>query len=173
MKRALAIAAALSLFVVTPGLVPQAEADRGWRAGASFKIGGIYFNIGYFGGRNHHHPTYYYRTRHNLRIPRDHYRGDCYRDGGHYYHHESCPLIRGYLNRHGASLHGVFSHYAPDYDYRYNRRYHRRYDYRGYDYDYRPRSHKRYRDRGHYRGHGRYDRGHRGHDHRRGYCPYN
>ncbi len=176
MKRALAIAAALSMLVVTPGLVPQAQADHGWRAGGSFKIGGIHFNIGYFQGRNHRHPTYYYRTKHHLHSHRDHYRGNCYRDGGYYYHQESCPLVRGHLDHHRVSLHGVFSRYAPDYDHRYNR-YGSRHDSRGYGHDRGHRSHKRYRSHGEYRRHGRYDRGHRGHrghgrGHHRDHCPY-
>lgn len=180
MQRALLITLTLSLLALTPGLVPQAQADHGWRAGASFKIGGVYFDIGYFrNGRHHRHPTYFYRTKHDLHIPRAHYRGDCYRDGGHYYHQESCPLVRGYFDRYGVSLHSIFSRYAPDYDHRYGHRYGDRYDHRGYDSDRGHRSHKRYRGHGEYRRHGRYDRGprgrhrgHHGHDHSRGYCPY-
>lgn len=179
MKRALAITAALSMLIVTPGLVPQVQADHGWRAGSSFSIGGVHFHIGYFkSGRHHSHPTYFYRTKHHLHVPQAHYRGTCYRDSGYYYHHESCPLLHGYLDHYEVSMHGLFSRYAPDYDHRYNQRYGHRRDYRGQDYDHGYRSHKRYRGHGEYRRHGRYDRGHRGHrghhghDHGRGYCPY-
>lgn len=189
MKRAVSLTVAVLVLALTPGLVPQASADHGWRAGAAFEIGGIFFNIGYRGDRDRHRRhDYYYRTRHHFGS-RDHYHrgGRCFQDRGYYYHHESCPLVHDHLRRHRASLDHVFGYYAPDYDHRYRDRY--------YDDHRRPRryrDHGHYRDRGRYRDHGHYrdDRGrghhrgrghdkHRGrgrghdhHDHRGGYCPY-
>jgi hypothetical protein len=166
MKKALAMGAAMSLLIVMPGFAPAADADHGWVVGSGFRIGGIYFSIGYFEGR-HSRPVYYYRSRHHLNLPRDHYHGDCYVDDGYYYHHESCSLAVGYFGRHGVSRHHLFSHYAPHYDGRYHDGGH----YRGRSYDHHGGRYGYYDD-DHHRGHRRHH-DHRGrHRHHGGYCPY-
>lgn len=186
------ILACIPVLAFAPGLVPAAHADDiSWLFGIGFNIGSFHFNIGArHVDRYSHRGRYYdsdpwdYYIRVNAPIQYRGYRcsNACYRDGGYYYHHTSCPVVRHHFNRYGYDFDRVLYTYSPHRRYddrRYDdRRYtpyrgdDRYYDRdRGYRYDdrddYRDRG---YRDRG-YRDHGQY-RGH-GHYHRPGSsCPY-
>jgi hypothetical protein len=145
MRRTLTALALGATMIMPPALAPDAGADHSeWVFGGSFRIGGAYFNIGYFPAA---HPVYYYRTRAPLRY-RDHACHDrCYHGGGYTYHHASCPLVHRHFRHHRFEPRAVFARYAPR---------HRDYGYGYYD--------NGYYDRGHH-DRGYYDRGH----HDRGY----
>lgn len=137
MRRILTAVALGAMTMVAPALVPAAEADDvDFVFGASFRIGGAHFNIGY--SPTVHAPVYYYRTRAPL-----HYQGHrchdrCYHRGGYSYHHASCPLVQRHFRHYRYEPHSVFVRYAP--------RFH------GYGHDGFDRGHRRHR------GHDRWDR---------------
>lgn len=182
MRRILTAVALGATTMIAPLLVPAAEADDlDFVFGASFRIGGAHFNIGYF--PTVHAPVYYYRTRAPL-----HYHGHrchdrCYHRGGYSYHHASCPLVQRHFRHYRYEPHAVFVRYAPRFhDRRFDRydrhqRGHGHYDFdrdrhRRHDHDRWDRRHDRGRDRWdrrHDRDHDRWDRdrrrGHRDHDH--------
>lgn len=101
----------------------------------------------------------------------------CYLDGGHRYHHRSCPATRRYLRSHRPRLLSRIDSFAraffDDYDYydgyRYRDSYYKRHKYKN-----KYRRYNRHRDHyyGKHRGHGRYsdddddDGGHRHRKHR-------
>lgn len=180
MTKTLTVLALGATMMIAPGLIPAADADHAeWVFGASFQIGGAYFNIGYFPAPDAHYaPVYYYRTRAALHY-RDHVCHDrCYHRGGYVYHHASCPLVSRHFRHHRFEPRAVFVRYAPPfriYDRyddgpRYRRDHDRgRYDRRDHD---RGRHDRRHYDRGRYdrRDHDRkdYDRGYRRGDDDRG-----
>lgn len=159
------IAAAIAALVVaTPGLVPVAAASHpALSFGAGLEIGGVHLSIGYTSVR-HGHPTYYYRTRQAVAYDGYACNDRCYRSGGVYYHHETCPVVLHLMHLHRVHPHRLFADHAPRYDGRwssydpwsYHRSYARRHggDARYYDRDYRG----RYEGRDRSRGHGRDDR---------------
>lgn len=146
----IAAAAIAALVVVTPGLVPVAAASHpSLSFGAGLQIGGVHLSIGYTPVR-HGHPTYYYRTRQAVAYDSYQCSDRCYRSGGTYYHHESCPVVLHLMHLNRVHPHRLFADHAPVYDGRWSSydpwAFHRSYG----------RSHGG--DRGYDRG---YDRGHR------------
>ncbi len=89
---------------------PAAAGDWGW--GAAFRIGGLHFRIGHSPHHAGHHDHYYYQTRTPIR---SHHRctDRCFVRSRTYYHHRTCPVVRGYLGRHGYDYVDVFQRYAP------------------------------------------------------------
>jgi hypothetical protein len=148
MRRILTAVALGAITMVAPALVPAAEADDlDFVFGASFRIGGAHFNIGYF--PTVHAPVYYYRTRAPLDYHGHRCHDRCYHRGGYSYHHASCPLIQRHFRHYRYEPQTVFVRYAPRF--RGHGRYH----------------HDRH-DRGRDVRHHDFDRGHsRRHDHDR------
>lgn len=166
MRKVLLTAALAATALLAPGLVPQARADHEWLAiGHAFRLGAAHVAL-VFGrpafGHGYHQPAYYYRYDRPIR-----YRGHqcsryCFRDARHFYHHDSCPLVRAHFHAHRVDPRWAFERYAPRYRSGYpERRYHDdRYSDRRYRGDsYRDRD-DRYRDsdRRRYDRRDRYDR---------------
>lgn len=165
MRRTLAILPAALLLAVTPGLVPEAQAGD-WFFGGGFSIGGHHFRIGY---RPHHYGgDYFYRVSTPVRYSGYSCGPACYREGSHYYHHASCPVVAHHFHHHGYHPQRVFYAYAPYsdgygfYDHSHGGRHYkpRHYERRYYE----PRH---YRDSHHPWKKGHHSRSRRGHDSRR------
>jgi hypothetical protein len=155
-------------------LAPPAEAGHlDWSFGVGFHVGGLHFQVGFAPTGHAGYPGPFFFTAERL-----HYRGYgcsglCFRRGGGYYHHASCPLVGFHFRRGGHGPDYYVSRYAPYPSYGY-RSYGRGYSPRPYGYYYRPGYRYRpygghyYRDR-HDRGrHYRDRRDHRYRDHRGG-----
>ncbi len=150
------VTAVFAALLILPLFAPAAHAD-GLSLGASFRIGGIHFNLT-FGDFGYGHPRgYYYRTDDAISYGQTRCNSYCLDRGGHHYHHESCPLVRRHLAAFNIDPFRLFDRYAPGYRDRYDNDYGDRYDerydegynrYDGYDrsdrYDNYP-----YRDPGH------------------------
>jgi hypothetical protein len=198
MRKLLATAALVTSTLLLPGVVPEAHAGRhDWFAvGSAFRVGAAH--ISFVFGRPIHDigPAYYFRYDRPISYRGHHCNRYCFREAGHYYHHEACPVVSAHFSNYDYDAYAAFSRYAPRYD-GYDRYYdgyrdrYRSYGYRDYggyrdrgyrdhsyrdrgyrdsyrDRSYRDRGHRdrSYRDRGYDRGHSRYDR-HDRHDGRR------
>ncbi len=167
----------LALIALLPVLaVPAAEAGV-FSVGASFDVGGFFFDLGFGGPRYSVHAG-----RHVYRVSEPfHYSGyqchsGCYRGGGYSYHHADCPAVAYHFRSHrfdpyvsysgffaprayGGHTYGTYGRYGSRYDhyrydrYRYDRhRYDRHRSYRNYGRDYyRPRHDDRRHHGRHYR----------------------
>ncbi|MCB1035050.1 MAG: hypothetical protein KDD47_14580 [Acidobacteria bacterium] len=145
LPKALSVAVLSAAMLVTPGLVPQAEAaSLSLHFGGGFRIGGVFFNIGVHARDGHYH-DHYYRTSHRLRYDGYSCSRACYRDEKYTYHHRSCPVVSHHLRRYGYDAGAVFNTYAPRYE---GRSHYDRYD-------------RSYRDDGRYDRDDRYDRRYR------------
>ncbi len=169
-----ALVVGLAVLMVAPLVVggsPAAAADWFW--GSSFRIGGLTFTIGH---RPHlHGHGHFYRT--GYAVPsRQRCTDRCFVQRRAHYHHESCPVVRGWFHRHGYSSYDVFNRYRPYSSTRYDRhdRYDRYNNYDGYgrwsDYDWRDRRQRDRYDRHHRRPRREWYRAHR-HYHVDGRCP--
>src|SRR5215208_4391511 len=118
MRKLLLTAALVGTLMTAPGLVPQASASRGWFAtGAGFRVGAAHISFVFGQPFSRYAPAYYYRYDRPIS-----YRGHscsryCYRDSGHYYHHESCPLVRAHFRAYSVDPYWAYSRYAPRSDY--------------------------------------------------------
>jgi len=180
MRRTLSALALGATMMVAPMLVPAAEADHSdWVFGASFRIGGAHFDIGYL--PTVHAPAYYYRTRAPLQYHGHRCHDRCYHRAGYSYHYASCPLVQRHFRHYRYEPRTVFARYAPTYrggyydryD-RYDRhdRYDRRHDRRHYDRGRDLRHHDRRhfdRDRGRHDDRRHFDRDRRDRDRRHRY----
>jgi hypothetical protein len=133
------------LLILLP-LSTSAASASGWSWGTGFRIGDLRIDIGHSA---HHQRGLYFRVDHRIRS--SHRCTDyCFVDRDRYYHHETCPVVRGYFDNHGYSSVELIRGYGPYSDgYRYERRgydRHDRYD-RRYDRRYDERSRNRYYDR--------------------------
>lgn len=150
--------------LLAPVLTPTARASYNWFSiGSVFRVGAAH--IAFVFGRPFGYPAAYY-YRYDRPIDFGGYRCSryCFRDGGYFYHHESCPLVRAYFNQYRVDPYWAFDRYAPRHDsydgYGYGGRYDDRYGYDRYDdrYGYDGR-YDRYDDRYRYDGRSdRYDR---------------
>ena len=106
-----AVVLSLTLFLPAP-----AQAHEWLGYGPGFRIGGIELSI-FFGQPSFsRHRDYYYRSAYPLNY-RGHRCSDaCFRDGGYYYHSDSCPLVTEHFHRYGVRRDDVFQRYAPRYD---------------------------------------------------------
>ena len=119
------VALLVGSFAVTP-----AQADSFWHVLGGMRIGGVHFSVGYDSPYRHHHRGRYYRTEHRLKHRGYRCGSACYRRGGYYYHHESCPLLEAYVYDADPPYYDRYERYG-----RYDRRYDRHYRYRDYDDD--------------------------------------
>lgn len=165
------VALTLAALLVLPLFAAPAAADSGWIFGTRFRIGDVFFHIGYqsHGSYGRGGPAYYYRTRVDLGrryYGRAHHNRGCYESGGYYYHGQHCPLVQAYFSHNGYRDHDVFDRYAPSYGHSYGDGY-RRYDGGYSDHSYGDGYYDRHRN---YRDRYRYDRRHhrRHHRHHRG-----
>ncbi|HEX2641847.1 MAG TPA: hypothetical protein VHU81_02565 [Thermoanaerobaculia bacterium] len=152
MRKATSFIVAVVMSVMTLSLPAPAQAHNWIGYGPGFRIGGIELSI-FFGQPSYsRYRDYYYRSARPFNY-RGHRCSDaCFRDGGYYYHHESCPLVAEHFHHYGVRRDEVFDRYAPRYD-RYDGygrydRYDRRDGYDRYDgYDRRDRDRRDDRDR--------------------------
>lgn len=154
MRKLLATTALVSLMMVTPGVVPEAHAghDSWFAIGSAFRVGAAHISFVFGRPLAGVGPAYYFRYDRPIRYSGYHCNRYCYREAGHYYHHEACPVVGAHFHRYDVDPYYAFSRYAPRYD-GYGEGYHGRYDGYGHGYGYGE-------GYGHY---DRYDRGHRGH----------
>lgn len=152
MRKVLVTAALAAAAMLAPGLVPEARADHEWlAAGHAFRVGHAHVSF-LFGrpalGFGFHQPVYYYRYDRPIQ-----YRGHrcsryCFREARHFYHHDSCPLVRAHFRAYRVDPRWAFERYAPRYDSVHP----------GYGYDYRGGDGWRDRDPRYDRRYDRYDR---------------
>ncbi len=180
MRKLLATAALVTSTLLLPGVVPEAHAGRhDWFAvGSAFRVGAAHISFVFGRPLSGYGPAYYFRYDRPIS-----YRGHscnryCFREAGHYYHHEACPVVSAHFGNYDYDAYAAFSRYAPRYDgygahYDGYRDRYRSYGYR--DHGYRDRGYRNdgyrdgHRDRG-YRNDGYRDRGYRNDGHRgRGY----
>lgn len=162
MRKATSFVVAAVMSLLTLSLPAPAQAHNWIGYGPGFRIGGIELSI-FFGQPSYsRYRDYYYRSARPFNY-RGHRCSDaCFRDGGYYYHHESCPLVAEHFHHYGVRRDQIFERYAPRYDRHDGYGRYDRYDRRdGYD------RHDRY-DRDRYGRHSdRYDRdGYRDRDRR-------
>lgn len=161
MRKHLLTVALAGAIMIAPGLVPQARADHGWFAGGTgFRVGAAHLSFFFGQPFARYAPAYYYRYDRPISYRGYHCSDRCYRQGGYYYHHESCPVVRAHFRAYNVDPYAAYSRYAPRYDSYYS----------GYD--------------GYYSGYGRdgyyadnydngyYDNGYYGDGYGRGYGGY-
>ena len=166
MRKALTVVVLAALISATPIMVPEADANPAWLAGAAFAIGGATLAL-VLGSRYEGPPAYYWRTDRELAYRGYHCTDACFVDHGVYYHDAACPVVRYHLRRYGYDGDAMFERYAPRYqrdgyygDYGYD------YGYRSYGYSpygYSPYGYDQYGydqryNRDYYRYDRRYDR---------------
>jgi hypothetical protein len=176
MRKRILTAALAGTLLIAPGFVPQARADHGWfSVGAGFRVGlahiALVFGqpVGYGYGYG---PAYYYRYDRPISYRGHHCSRYCYREGGYYYHHESCPLVHAHFRAYSVDPYSAYSRYAPRGGYGYRPYYDDYYSDSGYygDDDYYGGGSYIYID-GYYRD-GRYSRRYDGRYNRRYYDRY-
>jgi len=96
------------LFLVTivalGGMTRPAAAGAWFSIGGSFEVGGVHFQVGVHDYRPASPPPVrYYRVDAPLYVAGARCTDRCYVQRGYHYHHESCPLVRGYLVHYGYS----------------------------------------------------------------------
>jgi hypothetical protein len=173
MRKLLLTTTLIGTTLIAPGLVPQAQAHDWLSVGGGFRVGAAHISFVFGGPGAHYGPAYYYRYDRPIR-----YRGHscnryCFRESGHYYHHEACPLVHAHFRAYDVDPYWAYSRYAPRHDYGYRGHYDGYYSGGGYSrgggyyggdrYDRRDRYSSRgdrSRD-GYYRDGRRYDRRHR------------
>src|SRR5688572_12891987 len=167
MRKLLVAGVLVGATLFAPGLVPEARAYHDWLAvGAGFRVGAAHISFVFGRPSFLYAPAYYYRYDRPIRYSGHRCNRYCFHDAGHYYHHESCPLVSAHFSHYRVDPYWAFDRYAPRHDgYRDYDRY-SDYGYRdhrgdyGYDsYRGRDRHYDRYDSR---RDYDRYDR-------RRGY----
>jgi hypothetical protein len=162
MRKMLATVALATTTLFTPGLIPEAQASPGWfSVGSAFRVGAAHISFVFGRPLAGIGPAYYFRYDRPISYRGYNCNRYCYRDGGHYYHHEACPVVGAHFHRYDVDPYWAFSRYAPrnhGYDGGYygghqgNYGYRDGYGYRG-DYGYRGGNDG-------YRGRGRYGRDH-------------
>ena len=176
MRKILIAAAAATVLLLSPGLVPPAHADHPqWFVGTTFSIGRVHFNVV---ARNPSYGPagYYFRVAQPFRYPGQRCTSHCFKGARHSYHDPHCPARLHHFGRHRQNPHAAFDRYAPP-----HREFYLQYRQRGHDDDdYDDRDDDYDDDDRRYRSRNRYD-DRRGHRHRRPHdrsyphppsCPY-
>lgn len=162
MRKLLATATLITSTLLLPGVVPEAHAGHhDWFAvGSAFRVGAAHISFVFgrpIGGIG---PAYYFQYDRPISYHGHSCNRYCFREAGHYYHHEACPVVSAHFNNYDYDAYVAFSRYAPRYD-----GYDRYYD--GYRTRYQSYGYRTYGHGGHgYRNHGYRDYGHGGHGYR-------
>ena len=188
MTRYLTIFSTAALLLLSLAMAQPAHAGHpggeGWSFGAGFHVGGVQFQVGYWGGRGtgFGHPGYapglrrghsgygvrglerrslaahpgvpYFQVSRPIHYPGVACSNACYRGGGGTFHHASCPLVSHHFRRHGTDPYRTIQSYGPRYGSGYSQGHRAPYGY-GYGASY-SQAYPRY-DR-YFRGQSRYSR---------------
>lgn len=116
--RTMATLVAAMALIVLPGSVTTADAAADdWSFGGIFRVGAVQFRVGFHDAD--HHRGLYVRAEDTLH---GHHRYPlCFADGGHVYHHPTCPLVRQHFRRHDLHLERVLHRHGPTHRVTYGR----------------------------------------------------
>jgi hypothetical protein len=116
MRKMLMAGVLAGAMMFAPGLTPEARASHGWLGiGTAFRVGAAHIAF-IFGTPFGYEPAYYFRYDRPIRYSGHHCSRYCFRDGGYYYHHESCPLVGAHFRNYGVDPYQAFARYAPRFD---------------------------------------------------------
>ena len=116
MRKKLAIAVLIVGAMIAPGLVPQARADAWLSIGTGFHIGPAHISLVFGQPFARFARGYYYRYDRPIAYAGVHCTDRCFRQGGYYYHADSCPVVRAHFRRYNVDPYSTFSRYAPRVD---------------------------------------------------------